>query len=809
MLLKRKSPIWPYLGILACLFALSLAAPRSWERTARRPMADKLLSERTSATRPNVSKASKAAEPHYVPNAHKALDLELTFDIEPDLTQPSEKAPVDEVISSIPLVTHPSDRLAMLHLPHRSSVPQQQAERDEAATLQPPPEWSVPKALLVELGELATNTPTYAWATGTTSQLHRLTSGPAADIGPIFQDLRSLIQQAAELAPALDAPDHRRLRRARQALVRRLDVWEVVHKIRQQDHSVLVPGADNLALLAQHLTRVGVLIGTSEAGKSWRNYLLLDRLEALAQHGTPADPDERRALARRVLARLRVPRLTQHQHRFITQTPIAALDAPLRRWAAEPVDIAQLLANLEQYEQTGLADHAERLAHDCRKLAWAAEPDLQELGRRLEHHYRAANMHFTVSGELINRLMPEPEKVRQPIYDTILNADVEGDSLTTTQLSVRLLPDGGRIRLGLEARGRVASETSAYSGPATFYSESRTTFLARKMIHVTPRGVLVWPAVSNANGQSDLLGVDTYYDGIPLIGSLVRSFAESRHASSHDEAMWEVENKVASEARRRLDTEANRRIAQFEDKFNRRLFEPLEKLELKPTPVSLVTTRKHLVARVRLAGDQQLSASTSHPLAPVDSHLSVQIHLSAVNNAIEQLQLDGRRFTFPELYGLIADKLDRPDLTAPDDVPENVTIWLADTEAVRVSGIDGRIQVTLVIDEIKVRRSHFFNLKVRAFYRPNVSGLRAELVRDGSIQIESNKRLKAKAQIVLRGVFAKIFRRNQSLPILSDPFTQNPRLDDFEVTQFEIDDDWLALAIGRKTERDKVANRPE
>ena len=149
------------------------------------------------------------------------------------------------------------------------------------------------------------------------------------------------------------------------------------------------------------------------------------------------------------------------------------------------------------------------------------------------------------------------------------------------------------------------------------------------------------------------------------------------------------------------------------------------------------------------------------------------------------------------------------DLTAPDDVPENVTFWLADTEAVRVSGIDGRVQVTLVIDEIKVRRSKFSNLKVRAFYRPNVSGLRAELVRDGSIQIESNERLKAKAQIVLRGVFAKIFRRNKPLPLLGEPFVQNPRFDDLEVTQFEIQGDWLALAIGRKAKRDKVANRPE
>src|SRR5262249_39240873 len=32
---KKKSPIWPYLGILACLFLLSVTAPRAWDRRQR------------------------------------------------------------------------------------------------------------------------------------------------------------------------------------------------------------------------------------------------------------------------------------------------------------------------------------------------------------------------------------------------------------------------------------------------------------------------------------------------------------------------------------------------------------------------------------------------------------------------------------------------------------------------------------------------------------------------------------------------------------------------------------------------------
>src|SRR5690349_16929784 len=33
---KPKNPIWPYLAVLPCLFALSVTAPRAWRQMARR-----------------------------------------------------------------------------------------------------------------------------------------------------------------------------------------------------------------------------------------------------------------------------------------------------------------------------------------------------------------------------------------------------------------------------------------------------------------------------------------------------------------------------------------------------------------------------------------------------------------------------------------------------------------------------------------------------------------------------------------------------------------------------------------------------
>src|ERR1700730_812324 len=46
MKLKQQSPVWPYLGILACLFVLSVTAPRAWDRMARKETLRQVLANR-------------------------------------------------------------------------------------------------------------------------------------------------------------------------------------------------------------------------------------------------------------------------------------------------------------------------------------------------------------------------------------------------------------------------------------------------------------------------------------------------------------------------------------------------------------------------------------------------------------------------------------------------------------------------------------------------------------------------------------------------------------------------------------------
>ena len=135
-------------------------------------------------------------------------------------------------------------------------------------------------------------------------------------------------------------------------------------------------------------------------------------------------------------------------------------------------------------------------------------------------------------------------------------------------------------------------------------------------------------------------------------------------------------------------------------------------------PVGLTTTEERITARARLATPEQLGAHTPRPRAPSDSWFSLQVHESALNNVIEQLKLDGREFSLPELFQWISQKLDRPTLAELEDLPEDVHLKFAERDAVRLRWDGNQVEVVLSLAEMTQGRNHWRNFTVRTFYRP-------------------------------------------------------------------------------------------
>jgi hypothetical protein len=673
---------------------------------------------------------------------------------------------------------------------------------DTGAETEPHLSWPYPQELGERLGELAQDQQCLTWCHAVQAALGELNGSEtlgSPQAATSLSHLRELLAQGFALAETVrDPAAQSRLTRAAYALKRRLAVWSQI--------AAVTAGAEHPASLSvldtEYLSRVfdqvDAKLAEHKNGPKWREYLLLEEARRLYCTESRPDATECRRLARQILLRLDYSILAPEHSKFLTHQTLADYAAALKRLAAEPVDYSRLLAELERYESRPTSAQARHISAVQQILRWSHDKQLATLGQQLDANYRNANVRVTIDGDFINRLLPPQEPVTERVNDVILGARTWGYSESQTQLRVKLLPCNSAWRIALEAEGQVASETYSAKGPATFRSLGDAVFLAEKEIEVHPHGYQDYSADASARTSAELAGLQTNLDPVPLVSDLVQAIAEQRYRRQAPLARSEMQNLVASRARDRLDTEVREQLTRARERFNEHLFDPLEQLALNPVVLQMYTTEQQLVARYRLAGHQQLAAHTPRPTAAAGSAVSVQIHESALNNLVEQLHWEGREANLRDLYAEIGQLFKIPDLKLPADFPEDVTVRFAPNTPMRFSFDEGRLGFELSLAELEQGRKRWRNFAVRVHYRPVPERADVDLVRDQYVEL-AGPRLKFGDQIALRGVFSRVFAKDQPFDLVSRLLRDDPRLDGYRVSQISIGDGWLGLAIGAES----------
>lgn len=691
-----------------------------------------------------------------------------------------------------------------------SKEPSAPGTAEEADAPTPPYGWPSPTALLARLDELGSREATSAWAHEVRMALDAVQAGstvPDRDldaVGGALDRLAELVREAQSAADRLeDSQRASMLLRVAYAVERRVDLWRMLFAIGRE----CSPPAPEDLLLA--VSRVRELTGDSPLGQEWRDYLMLETIEFTAASDEAYGDRIRQFAARDVLDRLGGVALTARQREFLTTGPVGALGRQLYAWATWLGDPIALAQDVEEFEATTSASYARRIAQASQWLKRSGEADLVAIGRHLDVHYRNANVRLAMSAELLNRLVPERPLAYAPVRDTILGRPVRGHSLTESVVTFRPIPDPHRVLLGLEVRGQVAALTRSTTGPATFRNDSHSTYVARKRIELLPTGLQFWPSTVEVHNRTALRAVETEFDGLPFLGTVIRGVARAQHDQKRDQARREVEAKVAHRARQQVDTEAGARLGELSDRLSQRLGTPLSGLGLGPHLVDAWTAEDRFAMRMLLASDEQLGGHTPRPRAPAGSLASFQIHQSALNNLVERLDLNGRTFTLPELRSHIAARLQLADLGLFSDSPdEDVVIRFADDQAVHVRCREGALTLTLSIARLARAPRSWSDFRIHAHYRPAIDGLTAELVRDEVLSLEG-QRLTAGSQIALRTVAARVFPRNSTIPVTPPRLLEDPHFADVVISQCVLDEGWLGIAIdsARRPDRAVTAAR--
>jgi hypothetical protein len=696
--------------------------------------------------------------------------------------------------------------------------------------------WPAPEALIERCENLRSFESTRDWANQALAVLETLEHKSASDrsTGRLLSGLRKITESANELIGSLgnSSREASLLRSVQYDLIRRLEIWDDLHTRAFQDGpsaTCIKPhAADDRQVLLQ-IQQINQILNTNPLGKSWQSYLQLDQITDLttraidperqiaikkiayvpnagAQQSVTDDlDDERRELAKRVLAAASSRDMTNEQHEFLAKEPMATLLVSLKKWNLQPRPIVELLDTIEDYESSRLAGEGRKLGTFITQLAMSNDTRDNTLSRKLDLHYRNANLRMVLTQDVLNHTIPAQAPLNENVDEVISGVQAQGNSTTFNDVKIKLLPNDNQWRMIFVVNGQIETRTASHAGPVIFHSNGASHYVAEKEVDISASGIKTKPAHVYANSKSKLEDLESRWDGFPLIGPVVRNIALRQHADSKEGAEQEVGDKVAKKAGWRVNSEVDSRMNRLESRMQKNVVDRLVRMNLDPALVSMQTTAKRATSRIRLADNEQLGAFTARPQAFNNSVASFQIHESVINNFIDNLDLAGKTFTIPQLTAHINKKLDRdPSKVKPvEESAEDTEITFLDEDPVSVLCEDDRVILNVAISKLHCRKKTWtdFNLVVK--YNLESDGLKMNLARDGVVEIEGESQ-QGRLDFALRGVCAKIFPNNRPITLMPESVLKDPRFAGLSWNQLVVENGWIGLSM---TTNNRVVER--
>ena len=534
------------------------------------------------------------------------------------------------------------------------------------------------------------------------------------------------------------------------------------------------------------------LVGSDEA-ENWSVYLNLNELKKFVTSEEGVDVAARGKEAQRVLLRMHARSLTSEQKTLLQEEAFTSLEFGLRQWCVEPVDYPRLMRDIELFESSRYNYRAVPVANTFQVIRWSLDENVAGLGSMLEERYRGGNIRIRISEGFINRLIPAETQVSAPIEDKVLGALVEGTSDTTSRLKIQLLEDDGRWVIGLDAQGEIESHTTSTKGAAVFENEASASFQASKQIMISPSGIEFGETLADVQSESKLVNFETDYDN-SLLGGIARNMARNQYKQKEKSAAKAMDLRIRQQATDTLDDKVTGQLSKIEQTYNSRWLEPMQDLNLRPVATNLHTTDDKLAIDYRLAGIHQLAAHGFRPEIPTETLVGIQIHESAMNNLLHNLDLDGKSGKLVDVMKRIASQLGMESFNVPVDVPETVMVRFMERESVRLRFYKGKIQLMIQMRQLQNKRVGWRNFAILAEYAPSSDAISGTLQRQGIIQILGNG-LRLGDRIALQTIFNKVLPSTQTLTLLGENIVEHPNMETAGIKVFEINQGWLTFAV--------------
>ncbi len=559
-------------------------------------------------------------------------------------------------------------------------------------------------------------------------------------------------------------------------------------------------------------------------GATWIDYLSVREMSAAAQKEQPSKRDLATLAAVLTtlqnkndlgdagqIAFLKEPKFAAVEKGLVAYLAAAGKPKPVVKLPAKPLDdktraalrphLAKLAESIERFEQTASRTAATQARQSLKAIQTVSRSQYAQLGEALRPHYLGYNLRVIASEQLLGRYVGQTRVKKKPVRDVILKAQVRGDSTTTATVGIDLLPSQDGARFHMVLNGKTISDTRADKGGASIFTHGEHTFNATKLILFDGDRFTTKPAEVSVDANNTIVNVTAK-------SSFVKRIARRKATKLAPQTKQIAAEKVAADVAPEFNGEVDKQFKQATTDLAKHVNGPLKELELAPAGRSITSTDTELRVSSQLMGSGELAAGLPNPTIVSKTGLVLHLHESAINNAIDRMELAGKTMTEEDLQAEVEETVstflgrefhfEATDAKSKDDKGPTTLVFAA-ADPVRVRIADG--QLVLIIRAGLKQEAGKDDIPAQVVTVPFALGVQGDnvtLVR-GSVKVSAVSRPKSRAkQIVRAGVVRKKLTRGLKDRTLDRHMSVSREDADpvkLSVTRVEAVDGWLSVVF--------------
>jgi hypothetical protein len=445
---------------------------------------------------------------------------------------------------------------------------------------------------------------------------------------------------------------------------------------------------------------------------------------------------------------------------------------------------------------------------------------IQEVRRELAH----PNAFVDVTTSYIAAGV-DPLNRTEPITDCILGTDIHGTAHTTGSNGVSSIPSENKAVLEFISDGHSFSRNVGYNSPAVIHSTADTDFTATKRVELSDAAFKSRPANANATTDTHIHSVAKQGGG--LGSRLVSRIGWKKAMQSEGQAEAIAADHAETRVERSFNREVDDQLVDLRKRYEEDYRRPLERQGEVPDHIRFSSGKRSLSFEATQANRSQLGAQGAPPEGGQGHDVTMRLHESAVNNYASSI-LGGATATQDSPDEDVKFNVDLPrwmkrmwenrktegtnDPTAKDEPFKKYAMTLRDGRPLSVGFVDGKVNLTLHIAELKSGDKTFTDWDVTGTYIPELADGRIMLRRDGKLTMlpadfsgsldtqQTAERSNLERELDKRSAQGKGFPQS----IEFDPVKPEGKLAQagaLEYREFSSQDGWAVMGLDREGKR--------